>query len=212
VVRALHLEGDSLLGTVFTRRRDPVLEWLDRLRLPSGARVLEVGCGSGVLAVQLAGRGLQVDAVDLIPAMFAATRHRADDAGVGAQLEVHAGDAMRLDYADDSFAVVIAVAVPPVSQALAEIARVLAPGGHAIVTAANPMQFDLMLRASNLEPVANTTLGSSLARRLQRLAERCRPPVREGGANYMVLARSFTRGQGGSRTLTGVQHASARYR
>jgi ubiquinone/menaquinone biosynthesis C-methylase UbiE len=142
-------EDESLAGLVFGRRRDMVLEWIDELRLPPGTRALEVGCGSGVLAVELARRDLQVDAVDLSPALVDATQRRADAAGVGGRLAAGIGDAARLDFADDSFALVVAVAVLPWVEStpavLAEVARVLAPGGHAVLTAVNRARLDYLL-------------------------------------------------------------------
>ena len=48
--------------------------------LEAGARVLEVGCGTGKLTELLAARGLEVDAVDPGEAMIAAARRRVGDA------------------------------------------------------------------------------------------------------------------------------------
>ena len=53
-------------------------------------RALDVGCGEGVQAVYLAQQGWSVDAIDFVPAALAATRARAEQAGV--ELELHEGD------------------------------------------------------------------------------------------------------------------------
>lgn len=58
----------------------------DRLAalFPPGARVLDVGCGTGEDAVFLAGRGVGVHALDLAPGMVAETRAKAERAGLDA--------------------------------------------------------------------------------------------------------------------------------
>lgn len=50
---------------------------------PAGARLLDLGCGTGIDAVFLASLGYRVVATDLSPAMVERTRVRADEAGVG---------------------------------------------------------------------------------------------------------------------------------
>ena len=74
---------------------DPVSRWVrhavwDRLiRLfPSGAHVLELGCGTGEDAVFLAGRGVYVTATDASPTMLEITTRKAAAAGVESRLTV----------------------------------------------------------------------------------------------------------------------------
>ena len=52
----------------------------------SGAAVLEIGCGTGQLTRQLAGRGLHVTAIDIGPAMVDAARRNVPDPMVGFQV------------------------------------------------------------------------------------------------------------------------------
>lgn len=102
---------------------------------PAGRRVLDVGCGDGVLACALAARGAEVSAVDADPAMVAAARARATQAGVG--LIVAEGRLPALPYADGAFDLVVASTVlcfvPDAAQALRELARLLAPGGRLVI-------------------------------------------------------------------------------
>src|SRR5581483_142412 len=93
----------------------------------SPRRVLEVGCGWGELAARL-GRepGIEVVAVDLSPRMVELARARGVDARVA--------DVQSLPFADGRFDCVTAnwmlYHVPDLDRGLAEIARVLAPGGR----------------------------------------------------------------------------------
>ena len=58
----------------------------------SGARVLDAGCGTGVLAMELARRGAQVLAVDLSPTLLGLARERAGPQPGGGHVEFLAGD------------------------------------------------------------------------------------------------------------------------
>jgi SAM-dependent methyltransferase len=104
-----------------------------------GAAVLEVGCGPGHLSMRLAGdHGLEVRGVDLDPAMIERARANAQRAG---RLEGSpgfvVGDVASLPFEDGSFDVVVSTlsmhhwAEP--TKGLAEIGRVLRPGGRALV-------------------------------------------------------------------------------
>lgn len=64
----------------------------------AGWRVLDAGCGTGLLAVDLALRGAQVVAVDLSPTLVGYGRERAEAAGVSDRVEFHAGDMLDPAY------------------------------------------------------------------------------------------------------------------
>jgi SAM-dependent methyltransferase len=107
---------------------------------PDGARVLEVGCGPGHLTIRLARRhGLEVTGLDLDPAMIARARANADRLGdaAGRRPQFLVGDVASLALADGSFDLVVSTlsmhhwADP--AAGLAEIGRVLRPGGRALV-------------------------------------------------------------------------------
>jgi SAM-dependent methyltransferase len=97
-------------------------------------RVLEVGCGMGELAEQLAKEGLDVVAIDLSQRMVELARTR----GVDARL----GDVQDLPFGDGEFDAVIAdwvlYHVPDLDLALREIVRVLEPGGHLVAATVGP--------------------------------------------------------------------------
>lgn len=99
--------------------------------LPPG-RVLDAACGTGRHAAYLAGRGHQVIGVDSSPAMLARARERVPAA------DFREGDLTALPLPDDhvDFAV-CALALAhhrDLRPGFAELARVLRPGGHLVVT------------------------------------------------------------------------------
>ncbi|MGI9070781.1 MAG: class I SAM-dependent methyltransferase [Bryobacteraceae bacterium] len=136
--RDLYVRQD-VYAYMYQQRRDVVLEFVDRLKLPAKTRVLEVGCGPGVTTVELARRGYSVDALDVAPAMIAFTQRLAFESGVNVRCLV--GDVLRLPVSDDAFALVIAVGVTEwgadLQRAIDQLARVVARGGHLIVTMDN---------------------------------------------------------------------------
>lgn len=108
---------------------------------PRQAAVLEVGCGPGHLAIDLACRhGLDVVAIDLDPAMVDRARSRAEaracrSGGAGPSFQV--GDVAALPFPDGSFDVVVSTLSvhhwADRATGLAEVGRVLRPGGRALI-------------------------------------------------------------------------------
>jgi SAM-dependent methyltransferase len=96
----------------------------------AGYDLLDLGCGTGRVAALAAERGARVTAVDLSPGMVA--RARALPALRDATVEVM--DAQRLDLPDASFDRVVAsfsvMFCPEPDRAMAEVRRVLRPGGR----------------------------------------------------------------------------------
>src|SRR5919198_3822891 len=89
-------EEYSLYGTIHRERRAIALRWVTDLALPPATRILEVGCGAGLLAVDLARRGYVVEAIDTSPAMVDLARGHAAAAGGDDKLTVRIGDAHAL--------------------------------------------------------------------------------------------------------------------
>ncbi|MBW3666598.1 MAG: methyltransferase domain-containing protein [Actinobacteria bacterium] len=109
-------------------RWDPShLDRIDRLLdLEPGDRVLEVGCGRGHLTRRLAGRGIDVTGIDVNP-------NAAELAGSDRVLTMRA---QSLDFEGSSFDYLISIHalehIAELGEALAEMARVLRPGGSAL--------------------------------------------------------------------------------
>jgi 2-polyprenyl-6-hydroxyphenyl methylase / 3-demethylubiquinone-9 3-methyltransferase len=101
--------------------------YLDALGAAPG-RVLDAGCGGGLVARGLAEAGARVVGVDRLPACLLVARR-----AVPARFQPAVGQLERLPFADDIFDVVVAADVlehvPDLPAAVAELARVLRPGG-----------------------------------------------------------------------------------
>ncbi len=110
----------------------------------SGVHVLDAGCGSGPLMQALRARGAVVSGFDLSPVMVELARERL---GEGADVRV-ADLAAPLPYPDASFdLVVVSLALHYVedwASALAELRRVLRPGGRLTVSIIHPMVYAIV--------------------------------------------------------------------
>ncbi|HVA33084.1 MAG TPA: class I SAM-dependent methyltransferase [Candidatus Baltobacteraceae bacterium] len=97
----------------------------------AGDRVLDVGCGTGVVAITAARLGARVTALDLTPALIERGHEHARVAGVNVEWVV--GDAEALPFEDRSFDVVLSqfghMFAPRPDVAAAELLRVLERGG-----------------------------------------------------------------------------------
>ncbi len=98
----------------------------------ASARVLDVGCGTGVVAITAARRGAKVSGIDLTPELIARARQSAAVAGLA--IDWHEGDVEALPFGDASFDVVVSqfghMFAPRPDVALGEMLRVLRPGGR----------------------------------------------------------------------------------
>jgi len=110
-------------------------EFLSRIPLVPGTRVLDVACGSGQVALQLARAGAQVTGLDIAPNLIAQARARAAEQGIDVRFDE--GDAEDLPYEDGSFDVVSsifgAMFAPRPGRVAAEMWRVCRPGGRIIM-------------------------------------------------------------------------------
>jgi ubiquinone/menaquinone biosynthesis C-methylase UbiE len=100
----------------------------------TGRRVLEVGCGTGLILERLARHAQEAWGLDVSPGMLRAARARG--------LSVVVGSATSLPFADASFDMVcsfkVLAHVPDIEQALREITRVTKPGGAMVLEFYNP--------------------------------------------------------------------------
>jgi SAM-dependent methyltransferase len=96
-----------------------------------GARVLDVGCGTGVVGITAARLGARVTGLDLTPELLEAARENARTAAVA--VDWHEGDVENLFFDAAMFDVVVSqfghMFAPRPDVAVAEMLRVLKPGG-----------------------------------------------------------------------------------
>jgi ubiquinone/menaquinone biosynthesis C-methylase UbiE len=142
--RALDAQPDvaALIAGLEARGGTPAQRRLRRrflrfVPVRSGARVLEVGCGSGVVVRDLAalvGRRGEVIGVDASRAVLAAARRLCRPIAGGGRIVLRAGDGSRLPFAADRFDVTLAITVilhvAEPATVVREMARVTRPGGR----------------------------------------------------------------------------------
>jgi len=111
---------------------------LDGARVTAGTRLLDAGCGAGLLSVLATLRGAKVAALDAAPGMIEVARQRLPDA------DLRVGDLETLPFDDASFDAVIGVNslfyAQDMAAAMRELARVVRPGGRVVLTAWGPPQ------------------------------------------------------------------------
>ena len=111
--------------------------------IKAGQRVLDVACGTGVVAVTCARRGARVSGLDLTPELLEAARENAMLAAV--EIDFHEGDAEQLPFSDSEFDAVLSqfghMFAPRPEVAVAEMLRVLKPGGTIAFSTWPPDQF-----------------------------------------------------------------------
>ena len=102
------------------------------LQLRAGERVLDVGCGTGNAALVAAAAGAAVTGADTSPRLLDVARERVPGG------EFVLADAVELPFADGAFDAAVSVFgvifARPAERAVAELARVVRPGGRVVIT------------------------------------------------------------------------------
>jgi 2-polyprenyl-6-hydroxyphenyl methylase / 3-demethylubiquinone-9 3-methyltransferase len=105
-----------------------------------GARVLDVGCGGGLLAEALARLGAEVTAIDLAPGMIEVARLHARETGLAIDYRVLAAEELAHEaprYFDVVTCMEMLEHVPDPAAMTATLAALLKPGGSAFVSTLN---------------------------------------------------------------------------
>ncbi|MEV0943291.1 methyltransferase domain-containing protein [Micromonospora wenchangensis] len=129
------LEDDTPLEAAADRLTDVVAE---NLRFAPGASLVDVGCGLGTPAVRIARQAdVSIVGITVSAEQVRKAGERAAGAGVADRVSFQLADAMAMPFADGSFDAAYALeSIIHMDRraALREIARVIRPGGHVVLT------------------------------------------------------------------------------
>lgn len=134
-------------GTIRWKRRVSMLTDL----LEEGMKVLEIGCGTGYFTKELAKKCAELTAIDISPDLINIAKQKLTSSGVNFILD----NAARLSFRDQTFDAVIGSSVLhhlDIEPALAEIYRVLSPGGLIAFTEPNMLNPQIALQ-KNIPPL-----------------------------------------------------------
>ncbi len=130
--KAAQRESWALFSPLATFTTLGAASLVDFAEIGKGEAVLDVACGTGVVAITAARRGARVRGMDLSPVLLEDARRNA--AVIKAEIEFLEGDVEVLPYADATFDVVLSqfghMFAPRPEIAIAEMLRVLKPGGR----------------------------------------------------------------------------------
>jgi SAM-dependent methyltransferase len=124
-------------------------EALRLARTPAGARVVDVACGPGTLALRAARAGLVVDAIDFSPEMIGLLERRAQAEGLRVRAQL--GDGQALPHPDQghdaAFSLFGLMFFPDRARGFAELRRILRLGGRAVVSSWQPAERSRVITA-----------------------------------------------------------------
>jgi SAM-dependent methyltransferase len=132
-LKATWMSGDY--GHFATYLEPGALEFLSRIKVEPGARILDVACGAGQTAIPMSRAGAKVTGIDIATNLIEQARARAKTENLDARFEE--GDAEMLPYPDGSFDIVLsligAMFAPRPELVAEELKRVCRPGGKIIM-------------------------------------------------------------------------------
>ncbi len=116
------------------------LEWIDGLAPLSGKRVLDVGCGGGILAESMAAKGAEVTGIDLSEKALSVARLHLFESGLEVNYRHISAEQLADEHAGE-FDVVTCMEmlehVPDPASVVAACSRLVKPGGHAFFSTLN---------------------------------------------------------------------------
>lgn len=129
-LRATWMAGD--FGQIARYNTPAAEEFISRLNITPGMRVLDVACGTGNLSIPAARAGATVTGVDIAANLLEQARVRAKEEGL--KIQFNEGDAEQLPCEDASFDLVVsmygAMFAPRPERVAAELVRVCRSGGR----------------------------------------------------------------------------------
>jgi SAM-dependent methyltransferase len=140
-MKAAWMAGD--FGQIANHISGEAQEFVTRLNLKPGIRLLDVACGTGNIAIPAAKAGAQVTGVDIATNLLEQANERAGAEHL--EIRFEEGDAEQLHYSDESFEVVVsmfgAMFAPRPERVAAELLRVCKPGGTIAMANWTPQGF-----------------------------------------------------------------------
>lgn len=140
-LKATWMSGDY--GHFATYLEPGALEFLSRIGIEPGMRVLDVACGAGQTAIPMSRAGAKVTGIDIATNLIEQARARAQAENLDVRFDE--GDAEMLPYEDASFDIVFsligAMFAPRPELVAAEMVRVCRPGGKIIMGNWTPAGF-----------------------------------------------------------------------
>lgn len=130
----------DFMGSLLRRRMWQALSWLDNSNLSKNSKILDVGCGAGVMAKEVANRGYEVFGMDYSYNMIKKANALC---GVNMKFDMKflQGDIESLPFKDSVFDMVLCLGVitylKSEKKALREMSRVLKPDGTLILSILN---------------------------------------------------------------------------
>ncbi len=116
------------------------LDYIEARAGLAGRRVLDVGCGGGLLAEGMARRGARVTGIDLAPAALAVARLHALESGIEVDYRLETVESLA-EAGPASYDLVTCLEmlehVPEPAGIVASLARLVRPGGHVICSTIN---------------------------------------------------------------------------
>lgn len=126
--------GDPLQDTLNEAVAERILEDLD---LPSGSRFLDAGCGTGEHTIRIAGHGYPCVGVDISENVLRRAAKKVAASGLAHRVSLVCHALEEIPFADASFDAVhcrgVLMHIPAWGRALANLCRVLKPGGRIVI-------------------------------------------------------------------------------
>lgn len=130
--KSVQREGWALFTPVEVLTTPAAAKLVNFAQITASDKVLDVGCGTGVVAITAARKKAKVKGLDLSPVLLERARFNAKL--IGAEIDFVEGDVEALPYADGEFDVVLSqfghMFAPRPEIAISEMLRVLRPGGR----------------------------------------------------------------------------------
>jgi len=173
-------------GLSFRKRMYLALSWLDDLNLQKNAKILDIGCGAGVMVREIANRGYEVFGMDYSYDMIKKAK---GVCGVNAELNIKflQGDIESLPFKDSVFDMVSCLGVitylKSEEKALREMSRIIRPDGILILSILNKVP---LAKCLDISVLVKRRLEMALRRKITSQKSRDR-----NKENYSTLRSYF---------------------